>query len=78
MKINVDIDCSPEEARRFLGLPDLAPIHEAYLEQMKAMMSQGLTPDMFETMMRSWSPFGEAGMGMWRQMVERMGGGEVK
>ena len=23
MKINVEIDCSPEEARRFMGLPDV-------------------------------------------------------
>ncbi|WP_371917856.1 DUF6489 family protein, partial [Pseudomonas sp. FW306-02-F08-AA] len=24
MKINVEVDCTPEEARRFMGLPDLA------------------------------------------------------
>jgi hypothetical protein len=26
MKISVDVDCTPEEARRFLGLPDLTPV----------------------------------------------------
>ena len=25
MKVSVDVDCTPEEARRFLGLPDLEP-----------------------------------------------------
>ncbi|MDE0880583.1 MAG: DUF6489 family protein, partial [Sphingomonas bacterium] len=28
MKVNVEVDCTPEEARRAMGLPDLAPIHE--------------------------------------------------
>ncbi len=74
MKISVDIDCSPEEARRFLGLPDLSSVHEAYIEQMRSFVVQGVTPDMVEQMLRTWSPLGDAGMGMWRQMVERMGG----
>ena len=36
MKVTVDVDCTPEEARRFLGLPDLTPVHEAYVEKMKS------------------------------------------
>lgn len=74
MKINVDVDCTPVEARTFLGLPDLTPVHEAYVEQMRRAVSEGITPDMIETMVRNWSPIGEAGMGMWRQMFERMSG----
>jgi hypothetical protein len=74
MKINVDIDCTPQEARNFLGLPDLTPIHDAYLDQMKKAISEGISPDMIETMMRNWAPFGEAGMGMWRKMFEQMSG----
>jgi len=74
MKINVDVDCTPVEARTFLGLPDLTPVHEAYIEQMRRAVSEGITPDMIETMVRNWSPIGEAGMGMWRQMFERMSG----
>jgi hypothetical protein len=75
MKITVDIDCTPEEARRFMGLPDMAPLHDVYLDQMKRAMSEGISPTMIEAMMRSWSPMGEAGMGMWRQMIDQMGGG---
>ncbi len=82
MKISVDIDCTPEEARRFLGLPDMAPIHEAWLGQLKtqfeAMTAQGLSPDLFEAMLKSWTPMGDAGFGLWRQMFERAGAGESK
>ena len=78
MKINVDVDCTPVEARTFLGLPDLTPVHEAYIEQMRRAVSEGITPDMIESMMRNWSPIGEAGMGMWRQMFEQMSGTKDK
>ena len=47
MKFTVDVDCTPEEARRFLGLPDLTPVHEAYIEKMKAFVTDGATPEMF-------------------------------
>jgi hypothetical protein len=29
MKFTVNVECSPEEARRFMGLPDVTPINEA-------------------------------------------------
>ncbi len=32
MKVNVEFDCTPEEARRFLGLPDVSKANEAYAE----------------------------------------------
>jgi len=74
MKVTIDIDCTPEEARRFMGLPDLAPVHEAYIEKMRSAVADGATPEMFADMMKSWGPMSEAGLGMWRQMLEQMGG----
>jgi hypothetical protein len=74
MKVSVDVDCTPEEARRFLGLPDLTPVHAAYVEKMQKMVSDGVSPEMFGDVMKSWGPMNEAGMNMWRQMVDSMGG----
>jgi hypothetical protein len=74
MKISVDVDCTPEEARRFMGLPDMTSVHEAYLSRIRGAIEQGVTPEMIQSMMRTWSPMGEAGMAVWRQMVERMSG----
>ena len=42
MKINVEMDCTPEEARAFLGLPDLRPMQEELLAEMKERMSASL------------------------------------
>jgi hypothetical protein len=74
MKVSVDIDCTPEEARRFMGLPDLTGVHEAYVEKMRAMVGEGLTPDAMTEMMKSWAPMGEAGLNMWTQMLGQMSG----
>ena len=51
MKVKVDVDCTPEEARRFLGLPDLSPVHEAYVEKMRAAVQEGTGPEAFSEMM---------------------------
>ena len=74
MKVTVDVDCTPEEARRFLGLPDLTPVHRAYVEKMTKAVSDGVTPESLGEMMKSWGPMSEAGMGLWRQMLEQMSG----
>ena len=70
MKITVDIDCTPEEARAAIGLPDLTPLHEKYVSMMGEAMQGGIPPEMLETMMKSWAPLGEAGLNFWRRMFE--------
>jgi len=74
MKITVDVDCTPEEARRFMGLPDLSPVHAAYVDRMTRAVSEGLTAESVGEMMKSWGPMTDAGMAMWRSMMEGMSG----
>ena len=74
MKVTVDFDCTPEEARRFMGLPDLTPVHEAYVERMKKAATEGLTPDTVTEMMKAWAPMGDASMNMWKTMFDQMSG----
>lgn len=62
MKINVEIDCTPEEARAFFGLPDLSPVHDAMVEKMTQLATEGLSAQDMETMMRTWMT-GMVGMG---------------
>jgi hypothetical protein len=71
MKINVEVDCTPEEARRAVGLPDLTPIHDKYVQAlMGAMDGNMVKPELIETMMKNWMPMGDAGMQFWRKMFE--------
>jgi hypothetical protein len=71
MKINVEIDCTPDEARRAIGLPDLTPVHDRYIQLMLDSMDKGMVnPEMIESMLKSWMPMGEAGMNFWRGMFD--------
>lgn len=75
MKITVDVDCTPEEARRFMGLPDLTPVHDAYIAQMlDAVKTGGVSRDALEGMMKSWMPMGEAGVKLWQQLFDNVTG----
>ena len=42
MKINVDIDATPEELRTFFGLPDLKPLQDEVLQAVRQKMVQGV------------------------------------
>lgn len=70
MKLNVEVDCTPEEARRFIGLPDLTSLHEKYVSSLMETMDKGIGPEALEAMMTSWAPMGDAGMRLWQQMLE--------
>ena len=34
MRLTINIDCTPEEARLFFGMPDVAPLNEMVVEEM--------------------------------------------
>lgn len=40
MKVTVNFDMTPEEARKMMGLPDIAPLQEAMMEKMKVQMEE--------------------------------------
>lgn len=76
MKISIDFDATPEEARKFFGLPDVAPLQEAMITELQNRMTEKLAAMDPETMWRQWMPAaggGSAGAGMdvMRQMWEQ-------
>lgn len=42
MKFTVNVDCTPDEARRFFGLPDAEQMNENMMETMKAWQPQNM------------------------------------
>ena len=69
MKFNVEVDATPEEVRRLIGLPDLTEVHELYLKRLKEVADKGITPDMVQQMVRNWVPGGGAGVDMMKDMI---------
>lgn len=70
MNISVNVDCSPEEARSFLGLPDVTPIHDKYIKTMLEAMEGTVSIDQMENLVRSFSPMGDASMRLFKQMMD--------
>ena len=62
MKITIDVDCTPEEARRFLGLPDVAPMQEAMMARMQAQMEKAASAMDPESIMKTLFPNVEGGL----------------
>ncbi len=54
MKITVDVECTPEEARQFLGLPDVKPMQAAVLARMEEQMVNAVDALTPEAMLKSW------------------------
>ncbi|QQP89434.1 DUF6489 family protein [Skermanella rosea] len=78
MKITVDIDCTPEEARHFFGLPDVKPMQDALMQQIQDRMSANLQAMEPEAMLKTWLPAGLQGFEQmqkifWTQMSNAMG-----
>ena len=83
MKITIDVDCTPEEARAFLGLPDVAPMQRALMEEIGERMSAGLEAMDPEALMKTWMPLGlqsleQAQKMFWSQMGKAAGGDKDK
>ena len=65
MKLEVEIECTPEEAREFLGLPDVRPLQEALMAELEKHMMANLHVMEPEQLFKTWLPAGVQG---WEQL----------
>lgn len=61
MKMQIEIDMTPEEARKVMGLPDLKPLHDAMLAEMERRMKAAMDTSDPEGLMRAWMPMAASG-----------------
>jgi Family of unknown function (DUF6489) len=58
MKVNIELDLTPEEARTLMGLPDVTKLNEAVIGEMQKRMTAALDVSDLEAMAKAWMPFG--------------------
>lgn len=78
MKINVVVDCTPEEARAFFGLPNVAPMQEKLLEELHERLRKNIQAMDPETMIRTWLPATLKGFEQWQELFLSQLRGNVK
>jgi Family of unknown function (DUF6489) len=70
MKVNVEIDCTPEEARRFLGLPDVSKANEVYVDAMTNAMKGVGSLDQLQDLAKNIAPMGQMGLNIFKQFMD--------
>ena len=68
MKFKVDIDCTPDEARTFFGLPDVKPLQQALMPEVEERLRATLKAMDPEAMLKSWLPATLKGFEQLQQM----------
>jgi hypothetical protein len=76
MKLNVEIDCTPAEARAFLGLPDVAALNAHLVDEMTKRLDANIAMAAPEELMKNWFSFGgQASEQFMKMMTAAAGGG---
>ncbi len=68
MKFKFDIECTPEEARAFIGLPNIAPMQERMMQELEDKMQENIRNLSPEEMVKTWMPATMQGIGEMQKM----------
>ncbi len=58
MRLTINVDCTPEEARAFLGLPDLTPVNDMMVEETRKRLEANMEALEPEALMKNWMSLG--------------------
>ena len=70
MKVNVEVNCTPEEARAFFGLPDLGPMQQRVMGEIEERLRNSLSAMNPETIFKTWLPASMQGVDQMQQMQQ--------
>ncbi len=79
MKVTINVECTPEEARAFMGLPDVRPMQEALMGDLEERLRANIKAMTPEAMVNAWLPATLQGADQlnkmfWAQMQNMMPG----
>ncbi len=69
MKMTIEIDCTPVEARAFMGLPDVTLLNEKLVEEMQKRMTANINMVSPEELMKNWAAFGAGAQEQFRNLM---------
>jgi hypothetical protein len=70
MKMTIEVDCSPEEARRFLGLPDVSALNDHLVAEMKTRIDANMQMISPDELVKNWMSFGAGAQEQFRKLME--------
>lgn len=69
MKIHIDMEMTPEEARKLMGLPDLTRMQEQLTAEMHKRMKAALDTSDPQAMLKAWMPAGAPGFEQFQRFL---------
>jgi hypothetical protein len=82
MKFEIEMDCTPEEARKFFGLPDVGPLQDQMMRQIQEKMMENIRHMSPEDLAKTWIPMTMQGFSdmqkmFWTQFKDSMAGAQA-
>lgn len=69
MKMTIEIDCTPQEARAFLGLPDVTSLNDKLVEEMQKRMTSNMAMLSPDELIKNWTAFGVGAQEQFRNLM---------
>ncbi len=70
MKISIEIECTPDEARQFFGLPDVKPMQAAIMQKIETQMTDAVDRFSPDALLGTWMSLVPSGAESFRAMME--------
>jgi len=69
MKVTIEIDCTPVEARTFMGLPDVSGLNDHMVGEMQKRMDANMAALAPDELMKTWMAFGSGAQEQFRKLM---------
>jgi hypothetical protein len=69
MKMTIEVECTPAEARTFLGLPDVTALNDHLVGEMQRRLDANMTMLQPEELMKSWMALGGMAQEQFRNLM---------
>ncbi len=69
MKVTVEIECTPVEARAFMGLPDVTPLNEHMVAEMQSRLTNNMSILAPDELLKNWMAFGTNAQEQFRNLM---------
>ncbi len=75
MKITIEVDCTPAEARAYMGLPDVEPLQAEVMGEVQRRVMQALSMTDPQQLLKNWVPWSAQGMETFQNFMRAATGG---
>lgn len=69
MKVTVEVECTPAEARAALGLPDVSALNEQLMAEMQARLKANMSALAPDELVRNWFALGGQAQEQFRKLM---------